>query len=66
MNPGVDLDWHEVTANAFRQECVPVLATDPLYILYTSGTTGDPKVRFINNFVLIAASSMQEGDIVYS
>jgi propionyl-CoA synthetase len=36
-----DLDW--VTATAEPAECVPVEATDPLYILYTSGTTGQPK-----------------------
>ena len=40
---GRDLDWHEAMANAEPTECVPVAATDPLYVLYTSGTTGQPK-----------------------
>jgi propionyl-CoA synthetase len=38
-----DIDWQDALASATPQDCVSVAATDPLYLLYTSGTTGQPK-----------------------
>ncbi|XP_008274707.1 acyl-CoA synthetase short-chain family member 3, mitochondrial [Stegastes partitus] len=43
LSPELSLDWDEEMATARPHDCVPLPSNHPLYVLYTSGTTGTPK-----------------------
>lgn len=69
-----DIDFESFVKDSSPAECVPVAATDPLYILYTSGTTGKPKGIVRDNgghavalkFTMKYVYGLEEGDVFWA
>ncbi|MFQ3188983.1 MAG: propionyl-CoA synthetase [Paraglaciecola sp.] len=74
MQHGRDIDWTDAAETAQPADCVSVCGTDPLYILYTSGTTGKPKGVVRDNgghavalkYSMSAVYNMQPGDVFWA